>query len=71
MSQTFLWITKFDVKLESWDFISKITLGKSVFEKSYKKYRISVGNLETKSEVVKLFVRLDLKRIAFLKSYCG
>ena len=40
MSPTFLWVSKYDVKLGSRDFIFKIHMGKCVFEKSHAK---SVG----------------------------
>ena len=34
LSPTFLWVSKFDVKLECLDFIFKTFMGKCVFEKS-------------------------------------
>ena len=34
LSPTFLWVSNFDVKLGSWDFIFKTLMGQYVFEKS-------------------------------------
>ena len=35
LSPTFIWVSKFDVKLRSWDFMFKSPIGNSDFEKSY------------------------------------
>ena len=50
LSPTFLWISKFDVKLGCLDFIFKITICTCVFEKSCQKCWISGSNLEPKCQ---------------------